>query len=206
MKKKKGILILMMMVLIFADMLTVQAEQTLTEDGSVNVPLTALIESRYSVSIPASLTLTAGTAEADGTPFTGTMNVGVKGNINPGKAVVVVPSDGQLEGGSLTAESISQGNEIVNSVTTEMLNGITGKYETSVTVKGAADPTLTNTIRTQMDYIRWANAGVTETANCETHLNASTYTNSSVSLAVKLTTADTYQGNLQFTFKLVDRR
>ena len=97
MRKKKFLSIFTLSLgLMFGSALTAQANQTLTEDGSVNIPLTAVIESSYAVSIPASLTLTAGTEEADGTPFTGTVTVGVKGNLSPGKAVVVLPMEGTL--------------------------------------------------------------------------------------------------------------
>ena len=206
MRKQKSFLLALSLVLLFGSTLPVQANQTLTEDGSVAVPLTAVIESSYSVSIPAALTLTPGAPDSDGTPFSGTVSVGVKGNINPGKAVVVIPSDGQMASGDLTDESISNGNNAVNAVTTDSLNALMDGYETSITVRGAGDSSLTGSILAKMQYVRWANESVSDPAKCETSLNASSYTNSSVSLSTKLSTADTYRGNLQFTFRLVDRR
>ena len=206
MRKQKSFLLALSLVLLFGSVLPVRANQTLTEDGSVNIPLTAVIESKYSVSIPASLTLTPGTEEADGTPFSGTVTVGVKGNINPGKAVVVVPTNGVLEGSGLSADSIAAGNSAVEAVTTEALNALTDAYDTDITITGTSDASATATVKAASQYVRWANNGVTTLAKCETNLNASTYTNGTVALNTKLSAADTYKGNLQFTFKLVDRK
>ena len=205
MRKQKSFLLALSLVLLFGSVLPVQANQTLTEDGSVNIPLTAVIESKYSVSIPASLTLTPGTEEADGTPFSGTVTVGVKGNINPGKAVVVVPTNGVLEGSGLSADSIAAGNSAVGAVTTEALNALTDTYDTDITITGTSYASATATVKAASQYVRWANNSVTTLAKCETNLNASTYTNGTVTLNTKLSAADTYKGNLQFTFKLVDR-
>ena len=206
MKRKKIMPMLLSFIMLAGSAFTAHADnQTLTEDGSVNVPLTAVIESKYSVSIPASLTMTAGTPDADGTPFTGTVTVGVKGNINPGKAVVVLPMQGTVEEGSLTAASIAAGNTLVDGVTTEELNSLAGSFSTSLTMTGTADASQNVNVIVTSEYVRWASESVTTLARCETNLNSATYTNGNVQLSTKILKADTYKGNLQFTFKLVDR-
>ncbi len=207
MKKQKRIPIFALsLILLAGSSFPAYATQTLTEDGSVNIPLTAVIESNYSVSIPAALTLTAGTEEADGTPFNGTVTVGVKGNISPGKAVVVLPREGVVEGGVLTEASKTAGESAVDAVTTETLNALTDTYNTNITLTGQADPDTSVTVNAASQYVRWAYNGAADLAACETTLNNTSYTNGTVSLSTKISSADTYKGNLQFTFKLVDRR
>ena len=202
---KKRIFALLSCGLLFGSAFTANASQTLTEDGSVNVPLTAVIESKYSVSLPASLTLTAGTEEEDGIPFTGTVTVGVKANLNPGKAVVVVPTNGTLEGGALTDESKAAGESAADRVTTEMLNALSGDYETDITIKGTANPDRTATVKAASKHIRWVNGSISTLAKCERHVSNTAYAETEVALSTKLSDADTYTGNLQFTFKLADR-
>ena len=176
-------------------------------DGSVNVPLTAVIESEYSVSLPASVALEAGSGAlpAGGIPFTGTATVGVKGNLAPGKAVVVVPTDGAVEDGKLTEESKANGESEIDGITTASLNSMSKPYEASVTIRGTGRPGNTETVKAVSNYVRWTSPDVSDLAKYERQLTKFTYSEGAVSLSTKLYDADTYTGNLQFTFKLVDR-
>ena len=203
---KKRIFALLSCGLLFGSALTARAsELTIMADGSVAVELTAVIGSKYVVSMPASLTLTAGRAEADGTPFTGTVEVGVKGNIAPGKSVVVVPMNGTVEGGRVTAESEAAGRSAVAAVTTEALNALDDTYDADISLSGSGDSGHTGTLKASAQYVRWAHEGAASLAKCETTLNNTDFTVGTVSLSTKLAAADTYTGNIQFTFKLVDR-
>ena len=71
--------------------------QTATTDGSLNCTVSAVVSSTYSVSLPATLTLSYN----DGTgKYENTYTVGAKGNILPTQYVSIVPAESFIMTGS----------------------------------------------------------------------------------------------------------
>lgn len=183
------------------------ADNTYTEDGTAAVLLSAEVNMNYTVSLPASLVL----EDEDGDSiYEGSGTVSVKGVIPKMKAVVVVPSQGEMSGGTLTDESVSDGESAASAITTDSLNSLTEDYVADVKIKGTEKTNNSEvTGQVSQQYVRFASSyldtALADHGEAKLNSDGDTFVTSPVNFSVAVENPDTYTGTIAYTFKLVTR-